>query len=208
MGHEVSGGAAGIASVLTGFQLPTSFPVGTPVCHVAPPEWRRIPCLAPDRRGVVPMDGATDAWFEREVAGCRFTDERLKKRLRTLLERMGDAMGDSIPLACQDWANTKAAYRFFSNDRISEAEILAGHFQSTRDRVTAADGPLLVVHDTTEFSYQRERPERIGLTYRVNSGKDTAGRFRMHTVCGLLMHASLAVQGCSVPPGDEGHVLV
>jgi len=25
-------------------------------------------------------------------------------------------------------ANTKAAYRFFSNDRVSEADILAGHF--------------------------------------------------------------------------------
>ena len=35
-------------------------------------------------------------------------------------------MGQSIPLACQDWANTKAAYRFLSNDRVSEADILAG----------------------------------------------------------------------------------
>jgi hypothetical protein len=35
-------------------------------------------------------------------------------------------MGQSIPLVCQDWANTKAAYRFFSNDRVSEADILAG----------------------------------------------------------------------------------
>nr|WP_282190197.1 transposase DNA-binding-containing protein [Azospirillum brasilense] len=25
-------------------------------------------------------------------------------------------MGDSIPLACQDWADTKAAYRFFANE--------------------------------------------------------------------------------------------
>ena len=65
---------------------------------------------------------------------------------------MGSAMGDSIPLACQDWANTKAAYRFFANDRISEAEILAGHFQSTRARFAATDGPILVLQDTTEFS--------------------------------------------------------
>jgi hypothetical protein len=55
---------------------------------------------------------------------------------------------------CQDWANTKAAYRFFSNDRVSEADILAGHFQSTRERTIATDGPVLVLHDTTEFSYQ------------------------------------------------------
>ncbi len=116
------------------------------------------------------MDGATGAWFDREIAGCRLADQRLNKRLRNLLERIGDAMGASIPLACQDWANTKAAYRFFSNDRINEAEILAGHFKSTGDRFAATDGPILVLQDTTEFSSQGERPERIGLTYRVNSG--------------------------------------
>ncbi len=147
------------------------------------------------------MDGATGAWFDREVAGCSFADERLNKRLRKLLERMDGAMGASIPLACQDWANTKAAYRFFSNDRISEAEILGGHFQSTRDRFAATDGPILIIQDTTEFSYQRERPERIGLTYRINSGKDKSGRYRMHTVCGLLMHSSLAVTTEGLPLG-------
>jgi hypothetical protein len=41
-------------------------------------------------------------------------------------------------------ANTKVAYRFFSNDRVGKADILAGHFQSTRDRlaVTIAGVPL------------------------------------------------------------------
>src|SRR6266567_1705957 len=77
------------------------------------------------------MDGGSDAWFDRELAGCSFADERLSKRLRKLVAQIGSAMGQSIPLVCQDWANTKAAYRFFSNDRVSEADILAGHFQST-----------------------------------------------------------------------------
>ena len=100
------------------------------------------------------MDGATSTWFDREIAGCRLADQRLNKRLRSLLERMGDAMGASIPLACQDWANTKAAYRFFSNERVSEAEILAGHFEATRERFAATEGPILVLQDTTEFTYR------------------------------------------------------
>lgn len=147
------------------------------------------------------MDAATDAWWESELAGCVFADARLGQRLRKLIEQMGSAIGASLPLACQDWANTKAAYRFFSNDRVSEEEILAGHFQSTRDRFAAAEGTILVVQDTTEFTYQRKRPEAIGITYSVNSGKDKAGRFRMHTVCGLLMHASLAVTTDGLPLG-------
>ena len=41
-------------------------------------------------------------------------------------------MGESIPYACQDWANTKAAYRFLANERVEEGDILSGHFAATR----------------------------------------------------------------------------
>lgn len=147
------------------------------------------------------MDAGTSSWLDDELAGCDFADERLGQRLRKLLERMEGAMEQSLPLACQDWANTKAAYRFLANDRVSEAEILRGHFQATHSRGAASDGIILVLHDTTEFSYQRKRADAVGLTCRVNSGKDKAGRFRMHTVCGLLMHSSLAVTTEGLPLG-------
>ena len=78
-----------------------------------------------------------NAWVDRELAGCDFRDERLGKRFRSLLERLAASPGETIPLVCQDWANTKAAYRFLDNDRVSEAEILAGHFHATRDRAAA-----------------------------------------------------------------------
>lgn len=147
------------------------------------------------------MATGSNTWIDKELAGCRFADQRLERRLGTLLDRMAGAMGGSIPLACQDWANTKAAYRFFSNERVSEEDILSGHFESTRERFAATTGPILVVQDTTEFSFQRERPEKIGQTCRVNSGQDKDGRFRMHTVCGLLMHAGLAVTTDGLPLG-------
>jgi hypothetical protein len=147
------------------------------------------------------MDGGTQDWLDEELAGSSFVDERLGKRLRKLVELMGNALGSTVPLACQDWANTKAAYRFFSNERVNEAEILAGHFAATRDRFAATEGPILVLQDTTEFTFQRERAAPVGVTYSVNSGKDKTGRYRMHTVCGLLMHASLAVTTDGLPLG-------
>jgi hypothetical protein len=147
------------------------------------------------------MNGTTNAWVDGELAGCSLADERLSKRLRKLVAQMGSAMGQSIPLVCQDWTNAKAAYRFFSNERVSEADILAGHLQSTRDRTAATDGSVLVLHDTTEFSYQREKPEAIGITKAINSGRDKAGRLRSHTVCGILMHSSLAVTTEGLPLG-------
>jgi hypothetical protein len=144
---------------------------------------------------------STKGWVDREIAGCEFGDARLGNRFRKLLAQIGSAMGQSIPLVCQDWANTKAAYRFFSNGRVCEADILAGHFQSTRDRVVATDDLVLVLHDTTEFTYQRERSEAIGITKSINSGRNKAGRLRSHTVCGILMHSSLATTTEGVPLG-------
>ena len=108
------------------------------------------------------MDSFDGRWLDQELAGSSFADERLDQRLRKLVEQLEGAMGESLPLACQDWANTKAAYRFFSNERVSEAEILAGHFQSTAGRFATAEGPILVLQDTTEFTYKRERPDLVG----------------------------------------------
>jgi hypothetical protein len=55
-------------------------------------------------------DAAFEAenWVDREIGGCDFRDERLAKRFRIVLRRIGSAMGQSIPLVSQDWANTKA----------------------------------------------------------------------------------------------------
>src|SRR3974390_2769310 len=147
-----------------------------------------------------PEHGGHD-WVDQGVSGGDFRDALLGRRFRKLLGQIGGAMGQSIPLACQDWANTKAAYRFFSNERVSEADILAGHFQSTRERTVTTDGPILVLHDTTEFSYQRENADATGITKSINSGRDKAGRLKVHTVCGILMHSSLAVTTRGLPLG-------
>ena len=45
------------------------------------------------------------------------------KRFQCLLEQMAAGMGRPLPLACGDWAATKAAYRFLDNDRVGEAKI-------------------------------------------------------------------------------------
>jgi hypothetical protein len=142
------------------------------------------------------------SWIDQELAGCEFADVRMGKRFGMLMEQLSQGIGRTIPLACGDWAATKAAYRFLDNDRVSEAEILAGHFAATRQRFDAADGPVLVLHDTTEFSFTREDTQAIGVTKKVAKGhKDKKGRQRMHTVCGILMHSSLAVTTDGLPLG-------
>ena len=139
-----------------------------------------------------------EVWVEREIEGCEFPDQRLKTRFGKLLGQLGAKIGESLPTACQDWAATKAAYRFFGNPRVDESVILTGHFAATKSRMAAAKGLILMLHDTTEFSFQRERPEAIGQTRRIPTGQ--IGR-ELITKCGLLMHSSLAVTTAGKPLG-------
>ena len=141
------------------------------------------------------------SWVDEETAACGLGDARLNRRLGVMLSAMGERPGKSLPTAFQDWANTKAAYRFFSNKKVSEDRILAGHFQASALRVQALDGPILVLQDTTEFSFTRTAPEKIGFTKTSAGRKEKDGRFRQHTLCGLLLHASLAVTPEGLPLG-------
>ena len=143
----------------------------------------------------------SDRWIENELARCKFKDERHGKRLGKLLDQLSDNIGGSIPWACQDWANTKAAYRFFANNRVSEKEILAGHFQATRDRVADGDALILMLHDTTEFTFRRNDFQAIGILHKSYMRKNKRGRPVQYTVCGILMHASLAVTTDGLPLG-------
>lgn len=146
-------------------------------------------------------DEQSDGWINQELASCNFRDERHSGRLHKLLEQLSDHIGGSIPWASQDWANTKAAYRFFSNPRISEAEILGGHFQATQERIQACDALMLMLHDTTEFSFHRKDVAPVGILNKSYMRKNKKGRPLHYTVCGILMHSSLAVTSEGLPLG-------
>ncbi len=97
-------------------------------------------------------DNNDATWLDTELQGSQFKDHRLGKRLRQLMQNLWSGVGMSIPFACQDCANTKAAYYFLDNSNVSESEIFAGHVQSTTERFAAIKGMVLVLQDATEFS--------------------------------------------------------
>jgi hypothetical protein len=133
---------------------------------------------------------SADAWAEREAGNAEFGDARLAQRFRRVLKQLTAAGEPSIPFACQDAAQSKAAYRFFSNPRVNEWAILSGHMRCTRDRTRSISGPFLVLHDTTEISYGSNEGN-IGLLSQV----------ARKTICGLLMHSSLVVTPEGLPLG-------
>lgn len=145
---------------------------------------------------------ASASWVEEELSGCRFEDARHGARLHSLLQSMSEKIGQSIPLACQDWANTKAAYRLFANDRISDKEILSGHFEATSRRVNNVEGPVLILHDTTDVIFKRGDSDAVGFPVK-RTGETGPGRVpvRRHTEHTVLMHGSLAVTPSGQPLG-------
>jgi hypothetical protein len=134
-----------------------------------------------------------EALIQGELEEGVFPDKRLGKRLGIILDQFVDGTAKSVPLACQDWANTKAAYRFFANERVTEEDILAGHLRSTRERFGGAGGTMLVLHDTTQLSYRREN---IGLLNRGR--KDRAHPLGNHPLCGLSVHSSLVLWSTTI----------
>jgi Transposase DNA-binding/Transposase Tn5 dimerisation domain len=146
-------------------------------------------------------DESSDQWIDSEFAGSKFKDERLGKRFRAMLSQLSSSPGQSIPAVCQDWANTKAAYRFLDNARVGEGDILAGHFCSTRERFAATVATALVLHDTTEFSYFRDNISAVGQLHKAHVGNDRRGHARHRVICGILMHSSLVVTTEGLPLG-------
>jgi hypothetical protein len=159
-----------------------------------------VPC-ADRAAGEAACVSCSESWTRTEAEAASFADVRLRRRFEGLLGQLAANVGRSIPQACRDWAGTKAAYRFLANSRVSEGDILGGHMAATAERFRANRGVVLLLQDTTEFTYQRTSATAIGVTKSVNSGRDARGRWRHHTVCGVLMHTSLAVTEGGVPLG-------
>ena len=134
---------------------------------------------------VQPAMGDVAPWVENEFLESSFADLRIRKRVYMFVEQLAERFGQSTPLACQDWDNTKAAYWLLGNSRVEEGEILVGHFQATAVRAAAQEGLLLVLHDTTEFVYKREirRPSASS----------------RHAVCPFGPRSIQAAESCCIP---------
>lgn len=104
---------------------------------------------------------------------------------------MAQQPGASIPLACGGWNETKAAYRFLSNEAVEPQRILDAHREATIERVAKHD-TVLAIQDTT-YLYQGTRPATEGL-----------GPIGEEWTRGMIAHTCLAVSPTGVPLGVLG----
>ena len=92
-------------------------------------------------------------WIDEELKGLELGDFRLKTRMASLLSDMCKKPSLSFQAACSGRVESQAAYRFFSNEKVTFDAVLAPHIRSSRERVSKAERVLLV-QDTMEIELQ------------------------------------------------------
>jgi Transposase Tn5 dimerisation domain/Transposase DNA-binding len=95
-----------------------------------------------------------------------------------------------INQACEDWADTKAAYRLMDNPKVSPASLLAPHRQRTVERLRAYP-VVLAVQDTTFLNYT---------THAQTTGLGEIGT-KAQAQRGLGLHTTLALTPQGLPLG-------
>lgn len=133
-------------------------------------------------------DRGIPSWAAEEFFSVDLGDKRLNQKLIQLCDRFSEAPESPINQACEDWAETKSAYRFFQNDRVQVGDIMAAHSAKTAQRAGEYD-TILALQDTSYFNYTSHlKTEGLGEISK-KKGKSVAEIYSH----GLSMHACLAV---------------
>lgn len=96
-----------------------------------------------------------------EFSKVSFQDKRLNKRCQKIASDLEQQPSEPINQACDDWADTKAAYRFFDNPKVTAEKIVRPHSQRTVQRMKA-HALVLAIQDTTFLNYTHH-PQTEGL---------------------------------------------
>lgn len=131
----------------------------------------------------------TNDWIIQEFSRVPFGDDRLVNRLINIVECFYQKPEGSIPSSCNDYASTKATYRFFDNKNVSPEAITMTHSEETIERIRKND-VVLVIQDSTSLNFT-DHPCTEGLG-NIGYKKESLG---------LMVHTALAVNVKGVPLG-------
>lgn len=120
-------------------------------------------------------------WAQKEFGFSDVGEPRLNKRLVKIATNLASNPGGTLPQAFPDWAELKAAYRFFDNPKVDYAKVLQPHLERTRELCREA-GEYLIIEDSSVLNYTRH-PKTRGLGV-VGDGNQR----------GFELHSSLAVR--------------
>jgi len=132
-------------------------------------------------------------WAQQEVGQAQVGYAARTTRLVQIVEDLAAHPAERVPQACEDWAATKGAYRFWDNEHVEAAAIRRVHIAKTLARCQGQE-LILAIQDTTDVDY-RTHAATTGLGHW--QGKRTKGKLPQ----GLKVHSVLAASQEGVPLG-------
>jgi hypothetical protein len=127
-------------------------------------------------------------WSTQEVKPKYFNDLRHSKRLSRTLKVLGNNPNKSVPEAAGSDAEGQSIYRFWSNEKVTEQQILASHRDSVVSRSLRA-GVVLAIQDTTDLDYSTlSKTKGLGYIHQAENQ-------------GIKVHTCFAVSGAGEPLG-------
>jgi hypothetical protein len=117
----------------------------------------------------------------KHFADAQLGDQRRTKRLVFSADCIARHPGGTLPDKFKSPADLKAFYRLCDCPDVTHETVLAPHRQRTLDSIEQFDGPVLVIHDSTELDYTEH--------YALNG----LGQIGNGSRRGYICHNSLAV---------------
>jgi hypothetical protein len=131
-----------------------------------------------------------EQWVAYELSEISLGDKRLNWRVLDTMSKLALRPSVSINQACEEWADTKATYRLFANEKTRAEAIFSPHQQRTKERM-AGQERCLVIQDTTLLDYSHH-PSKAGLGPIGTTQQQSRG---------LVMHSALATTVQGLPLG-------
>src|ERR1700731_3285019 len=135
-------------------------------------------------------------WAQNGFAFAELGDPRLNKRLVNVATKLAASPGGTLPQAFPEWAELKAAYRFFDNAAVDFGKVLRPHLERTR-LACREPGEYLIIEDSSDLDFSHHpRTQDLGVI------GDGAGR-------GFAVHSALAVrvEAWTLEQRPEGRVV-
>ncbi len=127
-------------------------------------------------------------WAARECGSAALGDARLTQRLVSITSALAEHPESSLPATLGEWPETKAAYRFLDNQKVTVKAIYNAHREATVERARG-QSVLLAVQDTTIFNFT---------LHRTTEGLGPIGQTGLS---GFFLHSCLGVSADGLPLG-------
>ncbi len=142
------------------------------------------------------MTNNETGWGAEEFAEAELGDVRLNSRLICLCSRFSETPESPINQACKNWAETKAAYRFFKNKNVAAEAVFSVHWRKTVDRIKGHNA-ILALQDTSYLVYTSHGATTGLGSISLKKGKNID---RIYSK-GLILHTCLGVTTDGLPLG-------